>query len=515
MVKSISGVSWRLRTPRLALAAIVPLLLAVVTACSSAAPAPGQTTIAPPPTATPASPATNAATTAPAATPPPVPTSTIAPKESSAPAAPPPTVAPTELAEHRIDAEKLIAIEEASGKVYQLLEELIAGLGPRVSGSEEELRAARLLKERYESMGYNAEIQTFAVRRFDFNRWLHDPGENAAVVALSPVEFRLAGLPLTSSPNDTANSGPLVTLDLSEGEHMPEGGVDGKVVHVRFLDHDLTDPLVMQYLMEHVDRLADAGAVSVVFSRRYGAISYYRPFREEETPIPALWINVAEAQQLADLTAGAEEVVVSVQVELNLVESQNVIAELEGAGDAIVVIGAHYDIVPETETGANDNASGTAVVLALAQALALAEDPLPFTVRFVSFGAEEIGLYGSSHYVASVNDTELGRLQAMLNFDVVGSGDYTAVSGDPQLTERALKLAGELQLQAQAGSKPYGASSDHAPFEWAGIPVLSFWAPDVSRIHTPWDVMEFVEPRRLGETFLLAEALLTSGEFLP
>ena len=47
-------------------------------------------------------------------------------------------------------------------------------------------------------------------------------------------------------------------------------------------------------------------------------------------------------------------------------ESRNVVAELEGEGDGVVVVGAHYDVVPQTETGANDNTSGTAVVLSLA-----------------------------------------------------------------------------------------------------------------------------------------------------
>ena len=106
-----------------------------------------------------------------------------------------------------------------------------------------------------------------------------------------------------------------------------------------------------------------------------------------------------------------------------------------------------------------------------------------------------------------------GTEKAKLNFDVVGSGGYTAVSGDPHLIEGALKLARELQLQAQSGSLPYGATSDHAPFEIAGVPVLFLWAPDISRINSPRDTLEFVDPRRLGETFLLAEALLTSPEF--
>ena len=513
MVESISGIHWWPRIHRLALAAIVPLLLAVLMACSGAASTPGQTTIAPPPTATPASPASNAAATTPTATAPPVPASTVAPTEPTAPTIPPPTVAPTWPPAAVIDADKLIAKSEASDEVYQLLEELIAELGPRVSGTEEERKAAELLKARLDSMGYDTEIQEFAIRRFDFHRWVETGGENAMVTVESHGGLSFSGLPLSSLPPDTTVSGPLLTLDLTVGGQFPDSGLEGKVVHLQFGDRDLRDIHAKLSLQAQVNWLAEAGAVAVVLSRKHGEPTPYQPLYAVDALVPALFLSKEEGTQLLDLAAQTEGLIVSVHTESELVESRNVIAELKGSGDGVVIVGAHYDTVPETETGANDNASGTAVILALAQALS--EEQLPFTVRFLSFGAEEKGLLGSSHYVASLSDAELGRLQAMLNFDVVGSGGYTAVSGDPQLTEEALNLAEGLKLQAQAGSLPRGASSDHAPFERAGVPVLFFWAPDVSRIHSPADALEFVDPQRLGETFLLAEALITSPGFPP
>ena len=53
----------------------------------------------------------------------------------------------------------------------------------------------------------------------------------------------------------------------------------------------------------------------------------------------------------------------SVNIETQVLESQNVVAELEGAGDGLVIVGGHYDVVPQTEDGANDNTSGIAVRL--------------------------------------------------------------------------------------------------------------------------------------------------------
>ena len=513
MVDGISRVPWRLRIQWLSLAAIVPLLLAVATACSGAAPTPGQTTIAPPPTSTPASPAANAATTTPTAMAPRVPTSTVAPTESTARTTPLPAVVPTESTDQAIDAEKLIAIEEASDGVYQFLKELIAELGNRASGSEEELIAAEYLKQQYQSMGYDAEIQPFTVRRFDFHRWVATGGENARVSVQSPDGISFSGLPLSSLPPDTTVSGPLLTLDLTVGGQFPESGLEGKVVQLLFGDRDLHDIHARLSLQAQVNWLAEAGAVAVVLSRKLGEPIPYQPLYAVEPLIPALFISKEEGTRLLDLAAQAEELIVSVHTESELVESRNVIAEMKGTGDDVVVVGAHYDTVPEGSVGANDNASGTAVILALAEALS--GKSLPFTVRFLSFGAEEVGLLGSRHYVASLSDTELERVKAMLNFDSVGSGAYTAVSGYRELTEAAFGLAEDLQVQAQTGLLPRGAASDHAPFEIAGVPVLFLWAPDISRINSPRDTLEFLDPQRLGETFLLAEALLTSPEFPP
>ena len=502
MVDRISVVPWNRTISRLAMSATVALLLAIVAACSGAAPTPGQTTIAPPPTATPA------ATAAPL-----VSTPTTAPTDLPPSTTPWPSAAPTASPDQAMDTARLEAISEAADEVHALLEELIAELGPRASGSDEELRAAEYLEQQYQSMGYQTGIQPFAVRRFDFHRWVESGGENAKVAVQSPERMSISGLPLTSVPPNTSVSGPLLTLDLTQSGPFPESGLEGKVVQLLFGDRDLRDVHARLSLQAQVNWLADAGAVAVVLSRKLGEPRPYQPLYAVEPLIPALFISKEEGTQLIDLAAQKEELIVSVHTESELVESRNVIAEMKGTGDSVVVVGAHYDTVPEGSVGANDNASGTAIVLALAEALS--GQPLPFTVRFVSFGAEEVGLLGSTHYVSSLSDMELRRVKAMLNFDVVGSGAYTAVSGYRELTEAVSELAADLQVQAQTGLLPRGATSDHAPFEMAGVPVLFLWAPDISRINSPRDTLEFVDPQRLGETFLLAEALLTSPEFPP
>ena len=131
----------------------------------------------------------------------------------------------------------------------------------------------------------------------------------------------------------------------------------------------------------------------------------------------------------------------------------------------------------------------------------------------MAFGAEEIGLHGSSRYVASLSEAELGRIVAMLNFDVVASGPLLAMTGQEELVGLAQRIAADLGLESDSQPLPAGASSDHQPFQSAGVPVLVLYGPDVSRIHTPEDRLEFVQPELLGSALLVAEALLRSPEF--
>src|SRR5690625_3104242 len=87
-------------------------------------------------------------------------------------------------------------------------------------------------------------------------------------------------------------------------------------------------------------------------------------------------------------------------------ESSNVIATKEGYLDTEkqIIIGAHYDSVPNVEE-VDDNASGVGVMLEAAERVA--EMDSPYTIHFIAFGAEEVGLQGSNYYVSEMTDTEI------------------------------------------------------------------------------------------------------------
>jgi Zn-dependent M28 family amino/carboxypeptidase len=100
----------------------------------------------------------------------------------------------------------------------------------------------------------------------------------------------------------------------------------------------------------------------------------------------------------------------------------NVIAELKGKNDDnVVMAGAHLDSV-EAGPGINDNGSGSATLLELAQQLAKVKPEN--TVRFAWWGAEEEGLIGSTAYVAGLSQAEKDQIALYLNFDMIGSPNY-------------------------------------------------------------------------------------------
>jgi Iap family predicted aminopeptidase len=146
----------------------------------------------------------------------------------------------------------------------------------------------------------------------------------------------------------------------------------------------------------------------------------------------------------------------------------NVIAEA-GRGRRVVMAGAHLDSVP-AGAGIDDNGSGVAALLAVARALG----PRPRArIRLGFWGAEELGLIGSRHYVRRLSAHERGVIDAYLNLDMVGSPNavpavYAGV--DRRLTE--------LLRRVHPGREPAAAASggsDHAAFERAGISVAGLF----------------------------------------
>lgn len=196
--------------------------------------------------------------------------------------------------------------------------------------------------------------------------------------------------------------------------------------------------------------------------------------------------------------------------------SRNVLAFLPGKGRAavgdapaidareLVILGAHYDHLGyggENSTapgeravhhGADDNASGTAMLVEIARRLA-AEGPLPRSVLFIAFSGEERGLLGSGHYAANAV-LPLSDTVAMVNLDMVGRlvGEKVIVHGTGTgtgLEELVDRLVAERGLTAAKEPGGFGPS-DHASFYAKKVPVLHVFTGSHGDYHRPSDTAD-------------------------
>ncbi|MGN7967867.1 M20/M25/M40 family metallo-hydrolase [Microbacterium sp. 22296] len=148
---------------------------------------------------------------------------------------------------------------------------------------------------------------------------------------------------------------------------------------------------------------------------------------------PAATLPQASGEAIAALISAAPadepvEGTAVIEKEFLVGTSFNIIADsIAGDPDGTIAIGAHLDGVAEGP-GVNDNGSGSAAILALAEKIAASEVPNDKRIRLALWGAEEIGLLGSTAYVDQLvaeDPAELARISAYLNYDMIGSENFT------------------------------------------------------------------------------------------
>lgn len=224
--------------------------------------------------------------------------------------------------------------------------------------------------------------------------------------------------------------------------------------------------------------------------------------------LPALKEKIDSSGKPASLAIPDAGAALEVNLREDRRRASNVIGILPGADPKLknqsIVIGAHYDhlgfghfgaIDREAEgkihPGADDNASGTAVLLELARRLSQLPTQPARTIIFVAFSAEELGLYGSRYYVD--HPAAPTTMDAMLNLDMVGRlrdnriTIFGARSG-AGLSELVTRAAGRLGLQVNQSDDV--GRSDHRSFYTKKIPVLHFFTGNHADYHRATDTSD-------------------------
>ncbi|MGH4032533.1 M28 family metallopeptidase [Actinomycetota bacterium Odt1-20B] len=150
----------------------------------------------------------------------------------------------------------------------------------------------------------------------------------------------------------------------------------------------------------------------------------------------------------------------------------NLVADWPGGDEGqTVMLGSHLDSV-DSGPGINDNGSGSAAILETALTVAKENYKPAKHLRFAWWGAEELGLVGSSHYVDSLATGDRSKIKDYLNFDMIGSPNpgYFVYDDDPTIEKTFKDYFAGLNLATEPDEEGDGRS-DHAPFKDAGIPV--------------------------------------------
>ena len=180
----------------------------------------------------------------------------------------------------------------------------------------------------------------------------------------------------------------------------------------------------------------------------------------------------------------------------------NVVGLIPGTGPDTIVIGAHRDHFGRPAgllfPGADDNASGTAIVLEVARALGKIGLRPQRTILFLSFSGEERDLIGSRLYT-SRPVIPLGSTKAMINIDHAGVGNRLLTVGITDLKKSTVKDAGwAVDLVNKLDLYGFFPGGDHVPFKEAGIPTVTIVSGGVHpHFHQPTDTADTINPEIL------------------
>ncbi len=243
--------------------------------------------------------------------------------------------------------------------------------------------------------------------------------------------------------------------------------------------------------------------------------------------IPGAWISTALAEQILatpsdtdrlrhlqeqlnkDGSAHASQTDQYVSLRWNTTIQEglltNVVGLIPGTGPDAIIIGAHRDHFGRPAgllfPGADDNASGTAVMLEVARALAKSDLRPQRTILFVSFSGEEHNLLGSRLYVTRPV-VSLASTKAMINIDHAGIGNGRLTVGVTGLDKTVAQQAGEpAGLASKLDVFGFFPGGDHVPFKEAGVPTITIVSGGVHpHYHQPTDTADTINPDALMTT---------------
>ncbi|MBT3272546.1 MAG: Zn-dependent exopeptidase M28 [Spirochaetales bacterium] len=398
-----------------------------------------------------------------------------------------------------------------SGKnAYEHLRVLAEEIGPRHGGSKNEDKASQYIYDYFKKIGLKTRFQQFPIYSFETaDASLRIPGGK---------ELSCIAIPITANTSPSGITKPVIFLEGNEAAHL-DAGVSGKIV-VMF--NSFTEDLLKRFIsykpaglvsiqtrpnMKHLRKPGNSGT-----NRKYGSV-------------PSILMTLNDGLALVKNLPEKLTMQVTTKQE-RVTKGRNVIADLPGCepDDDLIGVCAHYDSV-WAGPGAFDNGAGTAAMMELARVYK--ESGTRRNLRFMAFGGEEMGVWGSKYYIKVLHDedvkikknkdfeldglcTELDNHRFLINLDMMGPlyGTSTAVPfGDTDIAAATRLLANELRYAITIRDQIV-YSSDNMTFNHVGIPGISFYRGPFESVggHTEEDTIKSCSPEGLAHIGKFIEA---------
>lgn len=413
-------------------------------------------------------------------------------------------------ARQRADVASLIGRAMADDRAYDLVASLTTEVGPRLGGTAAEARARVWGEAKLKAMGF----KNIRTEMFTMPVWTR-LSESAAIVSPFPQPLLVTALGNSVSTPVGGLEGDVVLFpSLTALQQAPMTGLEGRIV---FVDEKMTRTqdgsgygVAVAKRSGAANEASKRGALAAII-RSVGTDSHRFPhtgnmnYADGVTPIPTAALSNPDADLLARAVASQKPVRVRLDLQTQRIDaasSGNVIGEIPGRTNELIVIGGHLDSW-DLGTGAIDDGAGIAITLAAAKLVDELKGTPSRTIRVVMWGAEEVGIHGGKayaekhkddlarHVLAAESDFGAGRVWQLRTRFGAGRGTHAA-----DLAE-ALRPLGV----GPGNSEAFGGA-DVGALRAAGVPVLDL-AQDGSDYfdlhHTANDTLDKIDPEALKQ----------------
>ena len=414
--------------------------------------------------------------------------------------------------------------KELIGEVWQTSEInknmliLADEIGSRFPGTPSEKQAQEYIVGKLKEYGYK-KAKAVPFKYFGWKRG------DVTLQMVEPMKRDFTAISLAMSPGGTVEG---EVIDLGTGspeefEAIKPEDVKGKIV----LCSSATSPTGKRvHRRTKYGYAVKYGAVGFIFMNhnpgQLAPTGSLRPSYRMGGEIPGIGVSLETGSLMLRLAKG-KQLKVKITDKSKVIPdstSANIVAELPGKTDEWIVVGGHYD-GHDISQGAMDNLSGAVVTMELARVLKPYEGKFKRGIRFICFACEEIGVTGSTCYVADHLD-EVPTTAIMVNLELGGlaykdgmkHAAFT-VYQPPEMKQWIKEFLDEVDYPTDILTG-MSAASDHWPFVMQGVPAIYMHEePSMRELiegrgwgHTTADYMDKVDPRNLMEGTMLMVRLL-------